>query len=1312
MLRLFALGELRLTGADARLSSRRKQLALLLFLARRGERGASRAELGALLWGERPEEKARQSLRQALVELRQILGDALEVGPTVIRLVDARLQLDVAEFEVAAAAGHAEAAIMLWRGEFLADAESLGGESYRDWIDLERRTLHERFRTLLDQTSWSAEQADDWERAARYAQRWAEVEPYAETPHRRWCRALQLTGRLGEARGQLAAYRERISEFNAEPSAELIRLAASLSQEPKEPRPRQSSAAVFAPDLVGRESILTDLLEAWRASAETAVVILLESDAGLGKTRLCDEFVRRLSSEWPEAVILKGSAETEEQSASVAAAALSGLRNAPGLSGASDHDLAELAQIVPAIRGRFEHLPASSGDLQTVGTASARVLRDVAAEARVLVLIDNFDNADALSRTILLSIASVVNEPGLMVLCTSGDAVVEPAEIRELRMLSRTRRIRLQALDLDATTALVASMLGSLSNDVRSFIATLHTEAGGNPLFVREILLGLVDEGHLHVDAKGSWKVDAEVGTGTYRLPRTVRQIVTRRLQQLDDAQHRVAAAVATQHISTDDDLARSTGLHPHEIRTAVDELIARRLLRRTSPASPTLSFTHELIRRVAIELLLPLWPATDPLIAKRALERQPAFVLKRVHWPAAVATVALVAIALLYFVPIEGTRAAEPGLNTVVVFPFEMLADSDYHYLGDGLVDLISFNIDRAGDVRAISPRTVFSAVKAAEDNPEFVELARGFGAGRYVTGTVLLQKNRLRITAYINELSDRRNQPIAETVEGPADSAFALAARLSVGLLTRLQGGLHTDVMQSRPNGTSLPALKAYLSGEREFRAGRYPEAVQAFREAIAADSTLALAYYRLAFAAEWIVDDSLALWSARQAARHARELPDRPRRLIEGFLAWREGDAETAERLYKEVLRQYPRDAEALYNLGEVLFHLNPMRGRSILEARLPFEGLLATEPANGTATTHLSRIALAFKDADAERTLVRRFGRVREPDPLWMIGYGTKTDRDTVLARVSRSRAVDLAVMLVRTAVYTHNLEAAAQMAALIQSPERTWPEQQAGHLYSGVLAIAAGQVNRGLALLTNIDENEALPYKAVLASAPHLRVDPAILQDLRMGLESWQPKTPLRLDLYHQPLTPNLAPPVRAYLQGRLSIALGDVTGVRAAERKLAELSGLTEEADALRRVYRAGMRAGIAWLEGRLGDVLIELQRENASVPPNLTPHAFASQAFERFIRARALQHAGRSAEALNWYRSIGENSLYDLIYLAPATFHQAEIHQAGNDSAAARADYDRSAALWQNADLQLRAFASTARNHSAQLDRTARPNQ
>jgi tetratricopeptide (TPR) repeat protein len=91
-----------------------------------------------------------------------------------------------------------------------------------------------------------------------------------------------------------------------------------------------------------------------------------------------------------------------------------------------------------------------------------------------------------------------------------------------------------------------------------------------------------------------------------------------------------------------------------------------------------------------------------------------------------------------------------------------------------------------------------------------------------------------------------------------------------------------------------SSLPTLKAYLEGERQFRLGQFDAAVEAFTRAVANDSTFALAYYRLSTAAEWLGDTRLAHSAADRAVQFGQRLPPPDRTLLQALLATRSGHA----------------------------------------------------------------------------------------------------------------------------------------------------------------------------------------------------------------------------------------------------------------------------------------------------------------------------------------------------------------------------------------------------------------------------------
>ncbi|HSR14948.1 MAG TPA: hypothetical protein VLL51_04310 [Gemmatimonadales bacterium] len=130
--------------ATTLLPGRRKVLAVLAYLAH-VENPVDRGELAARFWPSSPEPRAKQSLRQALSELRTALGDALEITPTAVTLrrenlaVDSRLFLEDVDNELW------NQALARWQGDFLAGFEDVGDDAWRTWLTRERASFTREF---------------------------------------------------------------------------------------------------------------------------------------------------------------------------------------------------------------------------------------------------------------------------------------------------------------------------------------------------------------------------------------------------------------------------------------------------------------------------------------------------------------------------------------------------------------------------------------------------------------------------------------------------------------------------------------------------------------------------------------------------------------------------------------------------------------------------------------------------------------------------------------------------------------------------------------------------------------------------------------------------------------------------------------------------------------------------------------------------------------------------------------------------------------------------------------------------------------
>ena len=309
--------------------------------------------------------------------------------------------------------------------------------------------------------------------------------------------------------------------------------------------------------------------------------------------------------------------------------------------------------------------------------------------------------------------------------------------------------------------------------------------------------------------------------------------------------------------------------------------------------------------------------------------------------------------LAWLAYVRSDGT--GEPSASRLAVLPFSVPAAGQFGYLVEGMVDLLSRNLNGVGDQVTVDPGRVMSALddrekRGVQDAERGLEIARRLGAGRYILGSVHAASGNLRIQAQLYQENAGRLQPIAQaSAEGDSTALFDLVDELSAQLLVSSDRGQGARLARTAAVTTSsLPALKAYLDAERNLRAAQFDSAVAGFQRATDFDSSFALAHYRLAVAATWTGRTGLLAPSIRRALALADRLGDRDRALVSAFADMARGSPDAAERRYREILGAYPDDLEARFQLANVLYSYNAPRGRPPVEAAEHYDRVLEVDP----------------------------------------------------------------------------------------------------------------------------------------------------------------------------------------------------------------------------------------------------------------------------------------------------------------------------------------------------------------------------
>jgi tetratricopeptide (TPR) repeat protein len=653
-----------------------------------------------------------------------------------------------------------------------------------------------------------------------------------------------------------------------------------------------------------------------------------------------------------------------------------------------------------------------------------------------------------------------------------------------------------------------------------------------------------------------------------------------------------------------------------------------------------------------------------------------------------------------------------EPGANAVAVLPFSFHGRADLAYLGVGMSDLLGASLNGAAELRAVDAHAVARLAgdggAAAPDRERGQALARRLGAGLYVVGGITEVGGRLRAQARLLSVGGA----VVATAEAGADSeadVFEMVDELARHLLAgRSRGAADQFVRLAARTTHSMPALKAYLEGERVFRSGDWRGSVEHLQRAVELDSSFALAHYRRALAESWLYDRVAAKAASDRALQHAARLPEHEQLLVQALHAYMYGRADEAERLYRTIVQRTPDNAEAWYQLGETLIHYNPLRGRPSAESRHAFERAAELVPAQTESLLHLVQLATAERRFGELAPLLDELLRRELNEPMRFqavraFALGDEAEQAELLARYAASTAnEELGGTFWELANVLQDLTAAERLVDALQAAPRTPAQRAMANFLRYDVASARGQWrDAASALEAAMSDGPAAPPPvfAILeqlgsALRPFHEPDPARLRTLRDELASAPLPTQAPLNEYTAMLRPG-----RAYLLGLASARLGEHDVARRYAAEVAASSTGVPDADALAAALAHAVHAEIAFVRGELHDALRHIESAYSEVPSTLTTnHPGYAANRERFIRAELLGSLGREQEAAAWYASVIDRSTWGLPYLAPVHLRLGSIRENAGDHAEAAFHYARVLELWAHADAELQPIVAQAR--------------
>ena len=325
---------------------------------------------------------------------------------------------------------------------------------------------------------------------------------------------------------------------------------------------------------------------------------------------------------------------------------------------------------------------------------------------------------------------------------------------------------------------------------------------------------------------------------------------------------------------------------------------------------------------------------------------------------------------------------------NLLAIAPFEIL-DSRHDVWREGLVTVLSANLDGAGPLHTVSPSVVVRDWRGRADASSAVALGRRTGARLALFGRVVRAGlDTVRLTATLVDVLS--GAALAELQLTDAEARLdRLADSLTVRLLRELSRARPIGAVRSASLGTgSLPALKLFLEGDQHYRRSEWDAALADYQRAIDIDSAFAMALYRAGIVLGWqsTAADAISTAYLERAAAHNRGLPPRDSMLVvaESLTAALEGGADDPRfwtlyrRLYRttsEAARRFPRDPEVWYEFGDVRYHWPAFS--SLREMRDAFDRSIALDSAFAPAFIHPIELALQLGDRAGARRYVASY-----------------------------------------------------------------------------------------------------------------------------------------------------------------------------------------------------------------------------------------------------------------------------------------------------------------------------------------------
>ncbi|MCP5197482.1 MAG: AAA family ATPase [Gammaproteobacteria bacterium] len=476
---------------------------------------------------------------------------------------------------------------------------------YDDWIPPIRESLRRQYITALEMLIQGHESQGDYPSAIGWAEHFLQYDPLHEETYRVLMRLHALSHNRASALRVYHTCETLLQrELAIEPSSttrdqykRLLNITITAEQ------PSIDLPISHSSPLVGRAHEWTHLHRAWKTIRQgRAQVILVRGEAGMGKTRLLEEFTK--------GVALQGAVTAQARSYAaqgqlVYAPITTWLRSENlrcKLSSLNEIWLAEVSRLLPELLVEYPQLTppqpfTESWQRQQFYEALARaILNETTSQQPLVLVLDDLQwSGEGVLEWLSYLLHFAPDKPLLIVGALRSGAIDARHPLQSwtaaLREEQRLTELRLHPLSKNDSATLANYVAGrELPADQLAYV---YGETEGNPFFIVESIRAVLEQSGRMPSGRVADRTRVAVS-----LPPRVQAVIESRLDQLSSAASDLAeyAAVIGREFSFDV-LAQTSERNEEALVQSLDELWQRRIVREQGKTA--YDFSHDKIREV-----------------------------------------------------------------------------------------------------------------------------------------------------------------------------------------------------------------------------------------------------------------------------------------------------------------------------------------------------------------------------------------------------------------------------------------------------------------------------------------------------------------------------------------------------------------------------------------------------------------------------------------------------------------------------------------------------------------------------------------